>query len=95
MLRKGRFQLAHGEEKDKKKVDLQAMEAWVVRHYRKSQAINATKGYLQMLCQFSDSAHPLLPNKTMAGVLSQTKYLNYCATDCMTSNSPAMQIHYD
>jgi hypothetical protein len=54
LLRKGHFTLAHGEEKD----------------YQKPSAINATKGYLHMLNQFSDSAHPLLPNKTMADVLS-------------------------
>ena len=71
MLRKGRFQLAHGEEKDKKKADLQAMEGWAARYYKKPQAVNATKGYLRMLNKFSDSAHPLLPSKTMADVLSQ------------------------
>lgn len=69
MLRKGRFELAHGEEKDKKKATLQAMEGWAARYYRKPDAVHATKGYLHMLNQFSDSALPLLPNKTMADVL--------------------------
>ncbi len=70
LLRKGHFTLAHGEEKDKKKADLTAMEGWAARYYQKPSAINATKGYLHMLNQFSDSVHPLLPNKTMADVLS-------------------------
>ncbi len=47
------------------------MEGWAARYYKKPQAVNATKGYVRMLSQFSDSAHPLLPNKTMADVLSQ------------------------
>ena len=61
----------NGEEKDKQKADLQAMEGWAACYYQKPQAVNATKGYLRMLSKFSDSAHPLLPSKTMADVLSQ------------------------
>ena len=71
MLCKGRFVLAHGEEKDKKKADLKAMESWAARYSQTPQAVNATKGYLRMLSKFSDSAHPLLPNRTMADVLLQ------------------------
>ena len=47
------------------------MEGWAACYYQDSQAVNATKVYLRMLSQFSDRAHPLLPNKTMADVLSQ------------------------
>jgi len=72
-LRKGRFVLAHGEVEDKKKADLKAMEGWAARYCQKPSAVNATKGYLRMLNQFSDSAHPLLPNKTMADVLLRKK----------------------
>ncbi len=72
-LRKVRFVLAHGEEKYKKKADLKAMEGWAARYCQKPSAVNATKGYLRMLNQFSDSAHPLLPNKTMADVLLRKK----------------------
>lgn len=71
MLRKTCFTLAHGEESDKKKADLQVMEGWAARYYNKPNAIHATKGYLRMLSQFSDTAHPLLPNKKMADVLMQ------------------------
>ncbi|DBA76169.1 TPA: hypothetical protein ACH3X1_009900 [Trebouxia sp. C0004] len=69
MLRKGRFELAHGEEKDKKKATLEAMEGWADRYNRKPDAVHATKGYLRMLNQFSDSALPLLPDKKLADVL--------------------------
>jgi len=72
-LRKVRFVLAHGEVEDKKKADLKAMEGWAARYCQKPSAVNATKGYLRMLNQFSDSAHPLLPNKTMADVLLRKK----------------------
>ena len=71
MLRKARFTLAHGEEKDKKKADLPTMEGWAARYYHKPSAIHAAKGYLRMLNQFSDSAYPLLPDKTIADVLIQ------------------------
>lgn len=71
MLRKRHFELAHDEEKDKKKADLQAMEGWAACYYKKPRAVKATKGYLRMLNKFSDSAHSLLPSKTMADVLSQ------------------------
>ena len=70
MLRKGRFELA---EKDKKKATLEAMEGWAARYNRKAVAVCATKGYLRMLNQFSDSALPLLPNKKMADVLAEKK----------------------
>lgn len=73
MLRKGRFELAHGAEKDKKKATLEAMEGWTARYNRKALAVCATKGYLCMLNQFSDSALPLLPNKKMADVLAEKK----------------------
>jgi len=70
MLRKlGHFTLPHGEEKNKKKADLEAMEGWAEHYYQKPSAVNAIKGYLRMLSQFSDSVHPLLPNKKMADVL--------------------------
>lgn len=73
MLRKGRFELAHGEEKDKKKATLKAMEGWAARYNRKHAAVRAIRGYLRMLNQFSDSALPLLPNKKMADVLVDKK----------------------
>ncbi len=70
MLRKlGHFTLPHGKEKNKKKANLTAMEGWAERYYQKPSAVNAIKGYLRMLSQFSDSVHPLLPNKKMADVL--------------------------
>lgn len=65
----GRFELAHDEEKDRKKATLEAMEGWADRYNRKPDAVHATKGYLRMLNQFSDSALPLLPDKKMAAVL--------------------------
>ncbi|KAL0042488.1 hypothetical protein WJX79_001330 [Trebouxia sp. C0005] len=34
MLRKGRFQLAHGEAKDKKRADLRLMEGWAAHYYQ-------------------------------------------------------------
>ncbi|KAL3140356.1 hypothetical protein ABBQ38_004617 [Trebouxia sp. C0009 RCD-2024] len=83
MLRKGHFELAHGEEKNKKKATLKAMEGWAARYNRKQAAVRAIKGYLRMLNQFSSSALPLLPNKKIADVLVEDKQLDYIGIDCV------------